>query len=100
MPKLYITEYQSLAKDRSGNFIAAGMEPAVTVQTVTFASSSAQSAAFDETTQFVRIQSDATCQVRFGSDPDAALGGSRMIANGTEFFGVHPRTKVSAIQST
>ncbi|MFO0201966.1 MAG: hypothetical protein ACK528_02440 [Alphaproteobacteria bacterium] len=100
MPKIYITEYQSLAKDRADNVIAAGSEPANLVQAVTFAASSVQSEAFAETTQFVRVHSDATCQVLFGSDPDAALGGTRLIANGTEFFGVRGGLKLSVIQST
>lgn len=100
MPKIYITEYQSLAKDRSGNVIAAGMEPANLVQAVTFSTTSAQSAAFAETTQFVRVHSDTTCQVLFGLNPDAAIGGTRLIANGTEFFGVRGGYKLSVIQST
>lgn len=99
MPNLYITEYQSLAKDRNGNVIAAGAEPSNLVQKVAFTSASAQSEAFHETTNFVRVHSDATCQVLFDADPDAAIGGTRLIANGTEFFGVRGGLKLSVIQS-
>lgn len=91
MAFLYITEYARQALDYRGH-VAAGEEPAITVQKIVIAAGSTSSAAFNAKTRFVELHTDATvCHVRFGASPQTAvITDKRMAADQTQFFGVKP----------
>lgn len=88
---LFITEYADQARDRGGNFIAAGMEPCITDQAgITISATSAQSAVFNEKTAFVMIHAqEATC-VKFGTNPTAVNTAHRIAAGETRYYGIPP----------
>jgi hypothetical protein len=94
-----ITEYTDLAAARSGHKVIAGQEPSILNQQVAVAGVSAQSAAFQDATRFIRVHSDVACRVAFGSSPSAAATSQRIPANGTEYFGVVPGHKLAVISS-
>jgi len=107
MAILDVTEYQFLAQDlnqvRHG---VAGSEPNLAQQQITALSgTSQQSAAFQDSTRFVRVHSDVVCRIQFGTNPTAAGTSFRLAAGVTEYFGVRGNTtggslKVAAITST
>lgn len=104
MASLRITEYEKMVEVSGGFRVAAGEEPAIAVQTVTFTTST-PSAAFNVRTKFVRIHTDAICSVVFGTNP-TAVAGTRLTVGQTEYFGVNvkdfaPGTmKVAAVTDT
>lgn len=87
MASLYISEYEEMPHT-SGSKIPVALEAEITNQKVTIAGASAQSAALNARTRFVRLHTDAICSVKFGTDPTAAATDKRMAANATEYFGV------------
>ena len=100
MAVLYISEYQDMPMTGSGPAFQAGMEPAIATQTVAIGGTSTQSAAFNASTRFVRLHTDAICSVLFGSNPTATATSPRMAANATELFGVKGGHKVAVITNT
>lgn len=94
-----ITEYDKLAIDMQGVRVAAGVEPARAVNQIAVTGVSAQSAAFDNTTRFVRVHTDVAIRVAFGASPTAAATSQRMAAGATEYFGVTRGIKMAAITS-
>lgn len=110
MTKLYISEYAEAALPFSyagsttnplQNFpLSAAKEPSITTQVVDFSGGATQSNAFNARTKFVRVQADSICSIRFGVNPDAAVTDLRLTAGQTEYFGVNPGDKVSAITNT
>ncbi len=99
---LDITEYVDLARDARGNVVLTGLEPSRVVQQVPVGSTSAQSQPTSDVTRFVRLHSDTTCRVKFGlpgSSPVANPTCQRMVAGGSEFFGVVPGTVIAVIES-
>ena len=100
MANVYISEYQSLAIDLTGRHCAAGEEPAIASQKIAIGGSSAQSAAFDDTTKIARIHADEVCSIVFGADPTATSAGARLAAGQTEYFGVKPGHKVAVITNS
>ena len=99
MALLDIREYSVLATDQNARQLAAGKEPAVAGQQVTF-TTTVQSAAFNESTRFVRLHADSICRIEFGANPTATGTSMRMAAGATEYFGVTPGMKVAAVTST
>jgi hypothetical protein len=100
MAKLYISEYADLPV-ANGSRVAVGGEPAIAVQTpVAIGGASAQSAAFNAKTNWVRIHTDAICSIKFGSNPTATADDARLAANATEFFKVVAGQKVAVITNT
>lgn len=100
MALLDVIEYQSLASDSLGNVIQAGGARHIVQAPVVIGAGSLKSAAFEAQTRIVRLHTDATCRVLFGSDPTAVATTSiRMAAGQTEFFGVIPGQKVAVIAS-
>jgi hypothetical protein len=99
MAKLYVTEFRSLmAAPEAGQF---PLCPPVVDQTpVAIGVGSAQSAAFDPATRFVRLHADAICSIEFGTNPDADANNMRLAANQTEYFAVSPNHKVAVITNT
>ena len=100
MSLLDIREYTTLAKDQDGRPLAAGQEPAAAGQQVTFTATAGQSAAFGSTTRFVRLHANGNCRILFGDNPTATATSPRMAAGASEYFGVAPGQKVSAIDAT
>jgi hypothetical protein len=100
MASLYITEYQRMATDGVGRQTPVGYEPALATQKVTISGVSAQSAAFNTKTTFVRLHTDAICSIVFGSNPTAAVTDPRMPLDAVEYFGVIGGQKVAVITNT
>lgn len=96
MAVLYITELQPY--EVSGLPVA--IMPPVAEQTVAIGGSSTASAAFNANTGLVRLHTDSTCSVEFGGTPTATTSTARLAANQTEYFAVHPGTKVAVIANT
>ncbi len=88
MAVLDIAEYGALARDSQGQVIQSGVEPALADQQLAVGGTSAQSAAFNQHTQFVRLHSDVACRVQFGDNPTASATSKRLAAGATEYFGV------------
>ena len=99
MAVLNITEYEELARDSQGNVILAGKEPRVTSQSVTY-TTSAQSAAFNGKTRYIRVVADAVAYLDFGSNPTSTTSDTRLPSGVVEFYGVEPGQKVSAYDGT
>jgi hypothetical protein len=99
MATLYISEYDRQARDPRA-IVPTGQEPAIATQTITISGVSAQSAAFNAKTTFIRVHTDAICSLVFGASPTATTSGARMAANQTEFFGVVGGGKLAVITNT
>lgn len=108
MAILYITECESLAIPGEGGNMQIAHMPPVAEQTLAIGGSSASSSAFNTSTRFVRVETDAICAIAFGSAPTAAAavgtgtasGTLRMNANTVEYFGVSPGHKIAVIATT
>lgn len=88
MAKVYITEFATQCRDASGRNLGIAMEPMVATQVVAIGGTTAQSAAVNALTTFVRIHTDAICSIELGTDPAATANTRRMAAGSTEYFGV------------
>lgn len=87
MATLYITEY-GLLGNLNGVSAQAGLEPAITTQTVSIGGSTTSSSAFNAQTSMVRLHTDSICSILFGTAPTASATTPRMAANQTEYFAV------------
>lgn len=96
MAKLYISEYATLAQNGTAQVV---IEPPLAVQVVDFSGGAASSSEFNAQTNIVRVHTDAICSVRFDGSA-ATTSYPRMAAGQTEYFGVQPRSTVSAISNT
>ena len=99
MALLYIWEFTELVQ--AGPIPIARM-PGIGPQTaLAIGAVSAQSAAFNSATRFVRLANDVVCSIAIGTNPTAiAQGSARMAANQTEYFGVNGGDKVAVIVTT
>lgn len=85
-----IEEFRALAQDSNGNWIPVALEPRVTSQSVTY-TTSAQSAALNSATRFVRIVCDAKAHYRFSTAGTNATANDPYLAvDAAEYFGVQP----------
>jgi hypothetical protein len=105
MAILYITEYVGQRRDPSGWAVAAGSEPAIATQAITYTGVAAPSAALNVKTRFVRLHSDGICSLKWGAAPVAVTTDPRYAAGVTEFVSVNEvdvkaGLKVSAIVNT
>lgn len=100
MATLYIEEYTTAPIINNGQIMQMAKQPSVAQQTVAISGTSAQSAAFDANTKYVRIHTDAVCSFLFGSDPTATTSDPRMAASQTEYFAVPGGYKVAVITNT
>lgn len=89
MANISITEYRELARDAYGNVIAAGREPALARQNVSYTTST-QSSALQGDTHFIRVKADADAYLNFGTNPTATGDSTFVEADVAEFFGVLP----------
>jgi hypothetical protein len=103
MSILYVTEFQNTMPNTIGVGQASiAIVPPLAEQFFTISGSSAQSSAFNANTKFVRLHTDVSCTIEFGTNPTAvALQTARMAANQTEYFGVPQGAsyKVAAVTS-
>ncbi len=100
MPTLYITEFEGRTQGEGGSVAAALPLPPLAQQTVAIAGASAQSAALNAKTRFVRVISDAVCSIEVGANPTATAAKMRLPANVPEVFGVTPGQKIAVISNT
>jgi len=93
MARLSIREYEHISAVARG-IVPVGEEPAVADQTLTISGASAQSAAFNVRTRFVRIHTDINCSISFGLAPVAQAGFGDLVGGQTEYFGVTNATGI------
>jgi len=101
MANLFVKEFSNLGNDRQ-SVAQIPVEPAKVEQTpVDFTSGAAQSAAFNDATTIVMIESDADCHFLFGDNPTATTNNEPLKAGVTKFRAVRPGSalKVSAISA-
>lgn len=83
-----VSEYRTLAQNANGDLIPVALEPAVTTQTVTY-TTSAQSAAFNSATRFIRVVCDAKAHFTISTAGTNATANSPYLpADTPEYFGV------------
>lgn len=92
MATLWITELATIATVDT----PIAQLPPIAAQTVTFTTST-QSAALNEATRYVRIISDANCNISVGINPTATASNMRMTADIPEYFGVTPGHKIAVV---
>ncbi len=93
---LYVTEFAG--PPAVSVYYQATNTPAVANQTVAITGTSAQSAAFADTTKIVRIHTDIICHVVLGgASPTATASSMRLAADQTEYFVVAPGQKLAVI---
>ena len=96
MATLYISEFQRMGDDdRSVAQIAEC--PPLAQQAITISAVSAQSAAFNTLTRFIRVHTDTACWLEWGASPTATTSKMPFPADATEYFGVIPGQKVAGI---
>ena len=100
MAYLFITEFKSLRKDRSGFIPQVGALPPVADQRVAISASSGQSAALNAETRIVRLESDVICSIAVGPNPTATTSTMRLAADSPEYFFVNPTDKIAVISNT
>lgn len=98
MATLYISEYQELARAEPGMGQIA-QAPALVEQTVAIGGGSLQSAAFNPSTRFIRVSTDAICSISIDFTPTATTGKGRLPADNVEYFGVRPGMKIAVISN-
>lgn len=95
---VYVTEYAGMGTTGVG--WAMPQEPALAEQVVNTTASSAQSAAFNTNTRFVRVHAATIVSIKFGPNPTAVTTAHRMAAGTTEYFAVKSGDKLAAIDNT
>jgi hypothetical protein len=100
MATLYITEF-TMAMSTIGTTKAPILpQPPNFEQTVTISATAAQSGAFDEDTNCIRVIADAACSILIGANPVATAANMRLAANVPEYFGVPNSFKLSVITNS
>lgn len=97
MSSLYVTEFNA-----DPRMSLNPREPEITTQVVTVSGTTAQSAAFNASTNLVRLHCDGICSVLFGTNPTATTAKRRLIAGQTDYVSVPAGQsfKVAAITNT
>ncbi len=100
MAVVYVSEFNAIGGTANFNVVSA-FQPSINDQTIVVSGSSVQIAtAFNKNTNFVRLNTDAICSIKFGSNPTATVANARMSANSTEYFVVVPGQMVAVISNT
>lgn len=97
MATLYIAEFTESAFGQIAGHAPVAALPAVTEQTVAISGASAQSSAFGNQTEIIRVHTDTTCSILVGTNPTATAAKLRMVADQTEYFAVQPGDKIAVI---
>lgn len=92
-----VTQFSAVGVVSNGSLMCP-QAPFVATEDINASTVSAQSAAFDGQTRFVRVVSDANVRVRFGSDPTAVVTDMPIRANSPEFVAVVPGDKIAVIE--
>jgi hypothetical protein len=102
MSFLYITEFANQGTDVLGRPTPAARVPSNLTQRVAIGATSAQSSAFGDTTNLVRVHADEACSITFATNPTATTSMLRMAADSTEYFSVQAGTslKIAVIANT
>ena len=88
MAYMYITEFATSGIDAKGRTIPVAKQLPIAEQRVDVSGVSAQSAALNEDTTFVRINVDSPTAILFGVNPTALATSMRMSTDQTEYFSV------------
>ena len=99
MGTLNIREYEVLGggglRNDSRVEMQIAQEPAVTGQQVTTSGTSAQSAALNSKTKYVRLETNVDIYLEFGTNPTAASTSAlKMYATDVEYFAVNPGASI------
>ena len=97
MASIWITELRAMPIDSNGKTVEAASLPAITTQKVAISGTSAQSAAFNADTKFIRVLSDLNCCILSSADPTATTSDLPLTAENAEYFGVIPGQKLATI---
>src|SRR5438067_2113950 len=99
MSTLWITEYRQLSDTAFGNVQGqiAPLDHELTIQAITISGTSAQSAALNASTRYVRLRTDAACAIVAGASPTATSSNTPLDANAPEYFGCAGGLKIAAI---
>lgn len=100
MATLYVAEFPGLAATVQGDSVPVLNAPPTVEQTVAIAAGSAASAAFQASTIFVEISTDAICSIQFGTAPVATAVMCRLSAGERIVRRVTPGQKVAVIVNT
>lgn len=84
-----------VVKDNSG--IQSANAPALLSENVTSSGTSAQSSVMPDGTEVVRIATNTTVRIAFGTSPTATAAGVRLLADTCEYFTIRPGQKVAVI---
>jgi hypothetical protein len=97
MAKAFITEFGARRKDSNGRTLPYPNHPPLASQAVSISDTSAQSAAFQEHTRFIRISADVACAYRVGENPTATEDDAALAADEIEYIGVRGGDKVALV---
>ena len=98
MAKIYITELANITASDSGASMPVAALPGLAEQVVAVGSASAQSAAFNAATKFIRVVSDVPANIEVGLNPVATINTLYLAAGVPEYFGVHGLAKLAVIK--
>ena len=91
MAVLYVSEYEDYGWSNKSVLRA----PAITSQVVTIGASTLSSISFQPQTRVVRVHTDTTCSVVFGTAPSATLSSPRMATGQTEYHALPSTTNTT-----
>jgi hypothetical protein len=99
MTTLYVTEYGSPKGDYN---IPLGTPIGQQTVSISSASSTQATSAFQTNTHLIRVHTDSVCSIAISTNPTATTSNMRLAANQTEFFGVAPsgNLKIAVITNT
>lgn len=100
MAKATITEHTTSLRSANGHLMQVPGDYGVDQADVDFSGGAAQSAAFNSTTLYIRVNVDTAARVAFGANPTALTSGNRRLAKDqTEYFPVNGGDKISLVIS-
>jgi hypothetical protein len=97
MPKLYISEFASVAVDHSNRPVGAPLAPGIAEQAIEIGVESGQSQKFKGQSRFVMLKAEAACHLAFGEEPRATTEFHYVAAGEVRFYGIHPHHKLAVI---
>lgn len=97
MSTVSVTQFSAIGVVSNGSLMCP-QSPFIASEDISASTVSAQSAAFDSQTRFVRVVSDANVRVRFGANPTATATDMPVRADQPEYFAVSPGLKLAAIE--
>lgn len=86
MAVLYIAEFNNMGTSQNSQVMQMAAQAPLVEQTVAIGAGSVASSAFNASTTFVRIHTDAICSIKFGTAPTATATTARLAAGSTEYF--------------